>query len=75
MMPDDLLDKNSHSFYLSNEAMQMAQELAELQGLSGPSAVVEQAIRAMYSARSAHTYQVAYDQAREDVLREMKQGE
>jgi hypothetical protein len=68
-MKTGLQDKNSHSLYLSNEAMQMAAELCELLGLSGRSQAFEVAIRAMHNARSAQAYQIAYEQARRDIQR------
>lgn len=69
----ELQDKNSHSLYLSNEAMQIAQELTEVLGVSSRSIVFEIAIRAMNHARSAHIYQIAYDQARADIEREKQE--
>ncbi len=72
-MRDELQDKNSHSLYLSNEAMQIAEELKTILGVSSRSIVFEIAIRALHHARSAHTYKIAYDQARADIEREQEQ--
>ncbi len=70
-MHDDLQDKNSHSLYLSNEAMQIAQELKTVLGVSSRSLVFEIAIRALHQARSAHAYKIAYQQARTDIEKEL----
>lgn len=72
MMPDDLQDKNSHSLYLSNEAMAMAAELAQQMGISARSQVFEIAIRSMYDARSAITYEIAKQIARKELEAERR---
>ncbi len=69
MEPDEALQKRNHTIYVTNDAIQKADELAQNWGVSR-NVIFEQAIRAMFNARNALTYEVAKQQARAEIEQE-----
>jgi hypothetical protein len=67
---DKMEQKRNHTFYITNQAIAWADEISETLGISRAQ-VMEMSLRAMHNARSAHTYQIAYDEALADVKREL----
>jgi len=67
--PDEMEQKRNHTFYITNRASNLLDELAQEWGVPR-NAVLERAIRAVHAARSALTYEIARQEAERELEQE-----